>query len=126
MIAFSIWNALWLVFISFIFITVLMMLFSVIVDIFRDKSLSGWAKAAWLLFLAVFTLLALLIYVIVRGQGMAERSMQEQVEAKESFDNYVREVSGGTASELEKAASMHAAGQISDDEYAALKAKILS
>jgi hypothetical protein len=57
---------------------------------------------------------------------MAERSMQEQVEAKESFDNYVREVSGGTASELEKAASMHAAGQISDDEYATLKAKILS
>ncbi len=126
MLAFSIWNAIWLVFISFVFITVLMMLFSVIVDIFRDKSLSGWAKAGWLLFLAVFTLLALLIYVIVRGQGMAERSMQEQIDAKESFDNYVREVSGGTASELEKAASMHAAGQISDDEYAALKAKILS
>ena len=126
MLAFSIWNALWIVFISFLFIVVLMMMFSVIVDIFRDKSLSGWAKAGWLLFLAVFTLLALLIYVIVRGQGMAERSMQEQIDAKESFDNYVREVSGGTASELEKAASMHAAGNLSDDEYAALKAKILA
>ncbi|MFN2166582.1 MAG: SHOCT domain-containing protein, partial [Anaerolineae bacterium] len=91
-----------------------------------DKSLSGWGKAAWLLFLVVSTLLGLLVYVIVRGKGMAERSMKEQVEAKESFDAYVRDVAGGgAASELEKAASMHAAGQISDAEYQALKARIL-
>jgi type VI protein secretion system component VasK len=126
MLAFSIWNAIWLVFVTYLFITVLMMMFSVIVDIFRDKELSGWGKAAWLLFLAVFTLLALLVYVIVRGKGMAERSVKEQVEAKESFDAYVRDVAGGgAASELEKAASMHAAGKITDDEYQALKARIL-
>lgn len=127
MLAFSIWNALWVVFATFLFITVLMMMFSVIVDIFRDKALSGWAKAAWLLFLVVFPLFSLLIYVIVRGKGMAERSIKEQVEAKESFDAYVRDVAGGgAASELEKAAAMHAAGQISDDEYRALKARILA
>ena len=127
MLAFSVWNAIWVVIVAYLFITVLMMMFSVIVDIFRDKELSGWAKAAWLLFLAVFTLLALLVYVIVRGKGMAERSIQEQQEAKASFDSYVRDVAGGgAASELEKAAAMHSSGQISDDEYAALKARILS
>ena len=126
MLAFSIWNAIRLVFVSFLFITVLMMIFSIVVDIFRDKELSGWAKAAWLFFLVVFTLLTALVYVIVRGKGMAERSVKEQVAAKESFDAYVRDVAGGgAASELEKAASMHAAGQLSDDEYAALKARIL-
>lgn len=126
MLAFSIWNAIWLVFVSFLFITVLMMIFSIVVDIFRDKELSGWAKAAWLFFLVVFTLLTALVYVIVRGKGMAERSMKEQVEAKESFDAYVRDVAGGgAASELEKAAALHGAGRISDDEYTALKAKIL-
>lgn len=127
MLAFSIWNAIWLVFVCFIFITVLMMLFSVVIDIFRDKELSGWAKAAWLLFLVFFTLLALLVYVIVRGKGMAERELKEQVEAKESFDAYVRDVAGGgAASELEKAATLHAAGSISDEEYAALKGRILA
>lgn len=127
MFAFSIWNALWVVFVTYLFITVLMMMFSVIADIFRDKSLSGGAKAAWLMFLAFFTLLALLAYVVVRGRGMAERSAQQQLEAKESFDSYVKEVAGGgAASELEKAAALHTAGKIDDAEYAALKAKILS
>jgi Na+-transporting methylmalonyl-CoA/oxaloacetate decarboxylase gamma subunit len=127
MLAFSIWNAIWVVIVAFLFITVLMMMFSVIVDIFRDQDLSGWGKAAWLLFLVVFPLLSLLVYVIVRGRGMAERSVKEQVEAKESFDAYVRDVAGGgAASELEKAAALYSSGQISDDEYEALKARILS
>jgi len=127
MLAFSIWNAIWLVIVCFVFITVLMMMFNVIVDIFRDKGLSGWAKAAWLLALALFTLITLLVYVIVRGKGMAEREVREQADAQESFDAYVREVAGGgAASELEKASALHAAGKLTDDEYGSLKAKILS
>ena len=127
MLAFSVWNAIWIVFVSYLLISVLMMLFSVIVDVFRDDELSGMAKAGWLLFLAVFTLLALLVYVIVRGQGMAERSVRSRVEAQETMNSYIREVAGGgAASELEKASSLHAAGSLSDAEYEALKAKILS
>jgi hypothetical protein len=127
MLAFSVWEAIWVVFISFVFISVLIMIFSIVADIFRDDQLSGWAKAAWLFFLVVFTLLTALVYVVVRGDGMARRSAKEQVEARQSFDAYVRDVAGGgAASELERAAAMHDAGRISDDEYAALKAKILS
>lgn len=127
MLAFSIWNAIWIVFVSFVFISVLMMMFSVITDIFRDDSLSGFAKAAWLLALVFFTLITLVVYVIVRGDGMMKRSAKEQVEAKESFDAYVREVAGGgAASELEKASALHNEGKIDDAEYAALKAKILA
>ena len=41
------------------------------------------------------------------------------------FDDYVRDVAGGgAASELEKAAALHNSGKVSDEEYAALKAKI--
>ena len=58
---------------------------------------------------------------------MAERSTREQQRAQEAFDSYVREVAGGgAASELEKASALHASGELSDDEYAALKAKILA
>lgn len=126
MLAFSIWDALWVVFVSFLFITVLMFMFQVVVDLFRDKDLSGWGKAAWIVLLIIFPLIGLLVYVIARGPGMAERSAAAQIEAKESFDAYVRETAGGgTASELEKAAALHSAGKISDEEYAALKQKIL-
>lgn len=126
MLALSIWEAIWLVFVIFIFITALMMIFSIVVDIFRDKELSGGAKAAWLIALVFFTLITALIYVIVRGKGMAERQVADQVEAKQQFDDYVRDVAGGgAASELEKAAALHNSGKVSDEEYAALKAKIL-
>jgi len=126
MLALSIWEAIWLVFVIFIFITALMMIFSIVVDIFRDKELSGWAKAAWLIALVFFTLITALIYVIVRGRGMAERQVADQVEAKQQFDDYVRDVAGGgAASELEKAAALHNSGKVSDEEYAALKAKII-
>ena len=126
MLALSIWEAIWLVFVIFIFITALMMIFSIVVDIFRDKELSGGAKAAWLIALVFFTLITALIYVIVRGKGMAERQVADQVEAKQQFDDYVRDVAGGgAASELEKAAALHNSSKVSDEEYAALKAKIL-
>lgn len=128
MLAFSIWNALWVVFISFLFVVVLMMMFSVIVDLFRDDELSGWGKAAWIILLIILPLIGLLLYTIVRGKGMAEREVKSQVQAKESFDAYVRQTAaggGGAASELEKASALHAAGKLSDDEYAALKSKIL-
>ncbi len=95
MLAFSFWEAIWLIFVSFVFITVLMMLFSVIVDLFRDQSLSGWAKAAWVVFLIILPLIGLLVYLIARGKGMTERSLKEQTEAKQSFDSYVKDVAGG-------------------------------
>ncbi len=127
MLAFSIWNALWTVFIAFLFINLLIIFFSVIVDLFRDHDLSGWAKAGWIILLLVLPLLGLLIYVIARGPGMARRSMDQQAEAQASFDSYVRDVAGGgAASELEKASTLHAEGKISDDEYASLKARILA
>jgi predicted PurR-regulated permease PerM len=127
MIAFSFWDAIWLIFISFLFISVLMMLFSVIVDLFRDDSLSGVAKAIWVIVLIFFPLIGLLAYVIVRGKGMTQRSIKDQREAQQSFDSYVRDVAGGgAASELEKANTLHAAGKLTDQEFAQLKAKILS
>ena len=127
MLAFSIWNATWLVLFTYLAIVVLIMFFSVVVDLFRDQELSAVAKVVWIVVLVVLPLLGLLAYMIARGQGMAERTARQQVAAKQSFDSYVRDVAGGgAASELEKASAMHAAGRLSDDEYAALKAKILA
>jgi ABC-type multidrug transport system fused ATPase/permease subunit len=126
MLAFSVWNALWVVFISFLFINVLLLMFAVIADLFRDHELSAVSKVIWIVVLVMLPLIGILIYVIARGPGMAQRAAKEQVAAQDSFDSYVRDVAGGgAASELEKASTLHSSGQLSDDEYAALKARIL-
>jgi Phospholipase_D-nuclease N-terminal/Short C-terminal domain len=127
MLGFDLGDAIWLVIISFFFIMYLMMLFSVVIDLFRDRELSGLMKALWVIALLFLPLLTLLVYLIVRGKGMAERSVKEQVDAKESFDAYVKSVSGGgAAAELEKAGALLDSGKISQAEFDALKAKILS
>ena len=51
-------------------IWLLVMIFS---DLFRDHELSGWAKAAWALFLIVLPWLGALVYLIARGRSMNER-----------------------------------------------------
>ncbi len=64
------WTTLWLFFL-FMFIWIFIALIS---DIFRDHEMSGWAKALWILVLVLFPLIGSLIYIIVRGPGMAQRS----------------------------------------------------
>jgi hypothetical protein len=127
MLATSFGEILWLLIISMLFIAYLMMLFSVIADLFRDRELGGFAKAIWAVALIAFPLITMLVYLIVRGNGMAKRSIAQQQAAQESFDSYVRDVAGGgAAQELEKAAALLDTGKISQEEYDRLKTKILA
>jgi len=66
----------WLLVWAFVFGCYLVVLFQVIVDLFRDDNLSGWWKAIWIIFLIIVPFLSLLIYVIARGRGMAERRQE--------------------------------------------------
>ena len=49
------------------------LLFRIIGDLFRDHSLSGWAKAGWIIVLIFLPFLGVLVYVIARGKSMAQR-----------------------------------------------------
>jgi hypothetical protein len=120
-------EVLWTVFVIYALIFVLFTLFRVIMDLFRDHELSGWAKAGWIIFLLVLPLIGLLSYLIVRGRGMAERSMQDAQAAQAEFDSYVKDVagSGGPAQEIAAAKSLLDSGAISSEEFERLKAKAL-
>ena len=103
-------------------------LISVISDLFRDHELSGVAKAVWVFFLVFLPFLGVLLYLIVRGDGMRDRTIKAQVDAKKEFDSYVREQAhaGSPADELHKLAELKDKGSLSADEFDRAKAKLLS
>lgn len=121
------WDIVWFFFWTFAFIAYLMVLFSIIGDIFRDRSLNGWGKAAWMLFLIFVPFLTALVYLIARGTGMAERQMSAAQQNQAATEQYVRSVAGtgSAAEEITKAKALLDIGTITADEYAALKAKAL-
>jgi len=114
----------------FFFVIWIWILITILSDLFRDHELSGWWKAVWVLFLVFIPFLTALIYLIARGSGMRERTIKAQAEAKQHFDDYVRQTAGpaggaSTADELSKLADLKAKGTISEEEFQAQKAKLL-
>ena len=111
----------------FLFAAWLMILFVIIGDLFRDHEMSGWGKAAWVLFLIFVPFLAALLYLIVRGSGMRERSIKHQQEVQQQVNAYIRETaSGGSAADdLTKLSDLHDKGKLSDAEFEKAKTKIV-
>lgn len=121
------WDIIWIFFWSFVFVAYLITLFSVIADLFRDHKLNGWWKAVWLICMVFVPFITVLVYVIARGRGMAERSQRQAVDAKSATDEYIRSVATHSpAEEIAKAQSLLSSGAITQQEFDALKAKALS
>ncbi|MCV7176666.1 SHOCT domain-containing protein [Mycolicibacterium sphagni] len=124
----STWDFLWHFLIIFAWIAYLLVLFQILVDLFwRDHTTSGWIKAVWVIFLIVFPWLTALVYLIARGQGMAQRARDAALTAKKETDDYIRDAAGRSpAQEIEHAKQLLDAGTISQQEFDSLKAKALS
>lgn len=123
------WDFFWLMVWWFFFVMYLVLLFQIIGDIFRDRSLGGFAKAIWILALFVVPFLSALIYLIARGNGMAERRMVQAADSQAAVDDYIRNVAGATPSasaEITQAKALLDSGAIDQNEYNALKAKALA
>lgn len=93
----------------------------------RDRSLGGWAKAAWILLLVVLPLLGSLIYLVARGDSMAERAAGEHRQAKAAADDYIRSVAGQTpAEEIARAMQLRDAGAVTEEEFLQIKRRALA
>jgi high-affinity K+ transport system ATPase subunit B len=112
----------------FFFVVWIWILITILTDLFRDHELSGWAKAAWVLFLVVIPFLTALIYLIARGEGMRDRTIKAQADAKKHFDEYVRQQAHASspADELHKLAELKDKGALSQEEFDRAKAKLLA
>lgn len=121
------WDLVWLVFVTFVFVAYLMMMFQIVVDLFRDRKLGGVSKALWFIGLIFLPVLTALIYVIARGDGMAERQRALHEQAKADADAYIRQAAGNSpADQIASAKKLLDAGTINQDEFAKLKAKALA
>jgi hypothetical protein len=118
----------WLLIWSFFLVCYLMVLFQIIGDLFRDKDLSGWWKALWIIFLIIFPFLAAVIYLIARGRGMAERQAGAVQNAQAATDQYIQSVAsrGNPAEQIASAKTLLDNGTISQNEFDKLKQKALA
>ncbi|MDX6322690.1 MAG: hypothetical protein QOF52_2548 [Propionibacteriaceae bacterium] len=49
----SLWDLIWFLFLTYLFVAYLMVMFQIIGDLIRDRDLSGGVKALWFIALAV-------------------------------------------------------------------------
>jgi len=111
----------------FLFVAWLWILFAIVSDLFRDHEISGWGKAAWVLFLLILPFLGALVYLIARGDGMRERTIKAQEDAKGQFDAYIRQQAHSSpADELHKLNELKEKGALSSEEFERAKAKLLA
>ena len=105
-----------------------MLLFQVFRDLFRDRQLGGFAKGLWALGMIVAPFLGVLIYLIARGHGMAERQAGAARQARAETDEYIQSVAGKTSSaeEIASAKALLDDGTITQTDFDRLKAKALA
>ncbi len=120
-------NVLWDILIIFAWVLFIWIAIVAFIDLFRRRDISGWAKAAWVVFIVIIPWIGVLAYLIVNHDGMAERSEKQSQAAQAQFDEYVRQAAGkgGPASEIETAKKLLDSGTITQAEFDAIKAKAL-
>ena len=122
-------NVFWTIFEVFLWVVWFWILITVFIDIFRSRDLSGGAKAVWFLFVLLIPLIGVVVYLIVRGGEMHERTAQVLQAQDASYDGYLAQNgtrSSSTADQLAKLADLHDRHVISDQEFDQEKAKVLA
>ncbi|MEU3930920.1 SHOCT domain-containing protein [Streptomyces sp. NPDC029044] len=128
---FPLLSAFWAMLWFFLWIMWFVLLFRIVFDIFRDDSLSGWAKTGWLAFCVVLPFLGVFVYVIARGKNMGRREIAHAREQQEAMDSYIRQTARGgeptsSVDELTRLSEIRARGDITDEEFRKAKDLVLS
>jgi len=121
------WDVMLLILSSFVFMAYLIVLFQVVVDLFRDSSLGGGSRVLWIIGLIFLPFLTALLYIIARGRGMTERQRTASQRVQSDAEAYIRQVAGKSpAEQIGDAKALLDNGTINADEFAKLKAKALA
>jgi hypothetical protein len=126
--AYTFGQAMWTMFVFFMWILWFWLLFTVFGDLFRRHDIGGWGKAGWCVFVIVLPFLGVFVYLIAEGKAMGERNVQQAQAAQSQMDAYVRSVagSGNAAEQIAQAKGLLDSGAITQVEFDQLKAKALA
>ena len=121
------WDAVGAIFWFVLLVAWFWLVISILTDLFRDHTLSGWAKGLWCLFVILLPWLGVLVYLIARGGGMHERALAYAQQTDRDFRQYVQDVapSASVADELAKLADLRDRGVISAADFETAKSKLL-
>ncbi|WP_067650261.1 PLDc N-terminal domain-containing protein [Nocardia harenae] len=122
----SFWEIVGVVVVSFLFAAYLIVLFRIVTDLFRDHTTSGWGKAGWIVALVLLPLLAAVLYVVLRGPGMAERAQAASLREWEARNDYIRVIAGtDTVARIGEAGRLLDSGTITEAEFARIKDSVI-
>src|SRR5262245_40857005 len=110
------------VLVVFMFVVWFWLLLLVLSDLFRRQDISAWIKALLVVALILFPFLGVLGYLIIGGDGMAERSNQR---AQQTRDELRRVIGFSVADEIEKLERLKNSKSITNDEFARLRARLV-
>ena len=121
-------GAFWTILEIFLWVLWIWVLIYVFIDIFRSQDLSGVSKALWFIFVLFIPLIGVLVYLIVRGDKMHERAVQQARQQDAAARAYIQEAAGSQtpADQLTKLAELRDRGVITADEFERQKAKVLA
>ena len=119
-------DVLWTLLIFFVWVAFFWLLITVAIDVFRRRDIGGGKKALWLIFMLFIPFIGVFAYLIVNHDEIAQRNLEQAKTERAQFDSYVQSVSGGAASEIEKAKQLLDSGAITQSEFDAIKAKALA
>ena len=105
----------------FVWLCAFMLWFRCLIHLFQDDDLSGWAKAAWTVFLTLLPWVGVLVYFIVRGRDT--RDSDDTVDARPVAATVP---TSSAADQIATAKSLLDSGTITQPEFDALKAKALA
>jgi ABC-type multidrug transport system fused ATPase/permease subunit len=121
------WDIVLLMMSTFVFVAYLIIMFQIVIDLFRDNELGGGSKVLWIVGLIFLPMITAIIYIITRGSGMAMRAQASMQRAKSETEAYIKGVAGRSpAADIAEAKALLEAGTITQDEFARLKAKALA
>ena len=110
------------VFTVFVFVVWFWLLIIVFGDLFRRHDISGWGKALWVIGVIMFPYIGVLAYMITQAGGMAERTSQQALQAREELR---RVVGFSAADEISKLDQLKKSGSITDQEYSRLRGRLV-
>jgi hypothetical protein len=112
----------------FLFVIWFWLIIAIFSDIFRSHDMSGWAKAAWSIFVIVLPFIGIFTYLIARGGKMTEHAVQDSQAQDDYFNARVKSAVGSNseADQLATLSSLHDQGVIDDTEFAKMKAKVVA